>query len=655
MERKNKIYQSFASRLTWKVLSPVLIIMYLTLTASFIAAYRGMKGETTGRYLGMLNVVTEKIQKNIQSIEIGAANVFDEVEHHLDSPEAVIAALDKEIRLNNYVEGYFVAFEPDYFPLEGRWFEPYIRKQENGSFLTTQVGSEQHDYLNADWYERAKIEKKAFWTDPYFYRDSTDFGGVFCTYVKPIIGEGDRVIGVCGADLLLENLIKDLQKIDNDSKSKGMQNIDKRYSHLDFYSFIVNSDGTYIAHPDKERILKGKIHSFVEKNRLYGDFKRVVNDMAQKKNGIAPLKIDDVWSDVYYTPLASTNWTLAIVVPKRALVQPIFILLLSLLSATGLGQILAWRIVRKSIRKTVKPLEALTTSAEEVAKGNFEAPLPVLEHKDEICKLRDSFETMQHSLVDYMEELKSVTAQKERIDSELRIAREIQMSMVPNKFPQREGLDMCASMVPAKEVGGDLYGYLLQDEKLYFCVGDVSGKGVPASLFMTQATRLFRALATQHMMPAEMCTLINQALAGEDNKKCMFVTIFLGLLDLQTGHLDFCNAGHNAPVIGGGDEHGEYLKILPNAPIGLMPGFQFKGEAIDSIKGRPLFVYSDGLNEAENNEGKLFGNERLLDLLRKTDFENARQVIETMTAEVDQYRNGAEPNDDLTMMVIHCK
>ena len=172
---------------------------------------------------------------------------------------------------------------------------------------------------------------------------------------------------------------------------------------------------------------------------------------------------------------------------------------------------------------------------------------------------------------------------------------------------------------------------------------------------MTQATRLFRALATQHMMPAEMCTLINQALAGEDNKKCMFVTIFLGLLDLQTGHLDFCNAGHNAPVIGGGDEHGEYLKILPNAPIGLMPGFQFKGEAIDSIKGRPLFVYSDGLNEAENNEGKLFGNERLLDLLRKTDFENARQVIETMTAEVDQYRNGAEPNDDLTMMVIHCK
>ena len=246
-------------------------------------------------------------------------------------------------------------------------------------------------------------------------------------------------------------------------------------------------------------------------------------------------------------------------------------------------------------------------------------------------------------------------AKQDRIDSELSIAREIQMSMVPSRFPKREGLDMYAMMTPAKEVGGDLYGFVRQGKKLYFCVGDVSGKGVPASLFMAQVTRLFRTLATQNMMPAEICTLINEALSGEDNERCMFVTFFIGLLDLSTGHLDFCNAGHNKPVIDVGTSDCNFLESECNIPIGPMPGVQFIGEEIDSIKGRPLFIYTDGLNEAENNDRKLFGNERMLDLLRKADAGDARQLIESMAAKVERHRAGAEPSDDLTMMAIYLK
>ena len=243
-------------------------------------------------------------------------------------------------------------------------------------------------------------------------------------------------------------------------------------------------------------------------------------------------------------------------------------------------------------------------------------------------------------------------AHQERIESELRVARDIQMSMVPSMFPDREGLDMYASMMPAKEVGGDLYGFVLQDDRLYFAVGDVSGKGVPASLFMAQATRLFRTLASQGMMPAEICTRMNDALSGDDNENGMFVTFFLGLIDLTTGRLDFCNAGHNPPVIGGDADGGHFIDILPNAPIGLWQGLEYKGEMIESIKGKPLFIYTDGLNEAENREQEQLGDNRLLDILRNTNFENARQVIETLTAAVEQHRNGAEPNDDLTMMCI---
>ena len=243
-------------------------------------------------------------------------------------------------------------------------------------------------------------------------------------------------------------------------------------------------------------------------------------------------------------------------------------------------------------------------------------------------------------------------AAQERIEGELQIARDIQMSMVPHTFPHREGLDMYALMTPAKEVGGDLYGYVIRDHMLYFAVGDVSGKGVPASLFMAQATRLFQTMADQGMLPAEICTRMNKALGGEDNVNGMFVTMFVGMLNMDTGHLDFCNAGHNPPVIGGGENHGDFMQMESNAPIGLFPGLEYEGEEIDSVKGRPLFIYTDGLNEAEDHEQRQFGDERLIDILRNTHFDTAQQVIETLAADVETHRNGAEPNDDLTMMCL---
>jgi len=244
------------------------------------------------------------------------------------------------------------------------------------------------------------------------------------------------------------------------------------------------------------------------------------------------------------------------------------------------------------------------------------------------------------------DQLEETTAVKERIESELRIARDIQMSMVPAVFPERDDLDIYASMTPAKEVGGDLYGYLLMSDKLYICVGDVSGKGVPASLFMAQATRLFRTLATQQMMPAEIATRMNAELAG-DNEAGMFVTMFIGLVDLTTGHLDFCNCGHNPPIL-----NHEFMQMEPNAPIGLWPELDYVGESIDSIKGMPFFIYTDGLNEAENRQQEQFGDDHLLDILSRAHFTKAREVVDFLKAEVEKHRDGAEPNDDLTMLCL---
>lgn len=243
-----------------------------------------------------------------------------------------------------------------------------------------------------------------------------------------------------------------------------------------------------------------------------------------------------------------------------------------------------------------------------------------------------------------------LSAQKERMDSELRIARNIQMSMVPGVFPERDGLDLFASMTPAREVGGDLYGYLLLGTKLYFCVGDVSGKGVPASLFMAQATRLFLTLSKQQMKPAEIANRLNEELT-ENNENSMFVTMFIGLADLSTGHLDFCNCGHNPPVWSGRLLEG----IETNVPIGLWPGYSFVDASIDSIKGQPFFVYSDGLNEAENRFHEQFGNDRLLQTLRVNTNATSSEIIESMAKEVELFRGGTESNDDLTMLCLIIK
>ena len=262
-------------------------------------------------------------------------------------------------------------------------------------------------------------------------------------------------------------------------------------------------------------------------------------------------------------------------------------------------------------------------------------------------KLEDAHKKLQSAY----DQLEQTTQAKERIESELRIARNIQMSMVPNTFPTREGLDMYASMTPAREVGGDLYGYVLMDNELYVCVGDVSGKGVPASLFMAQATRLFRILATQHMMPAEIVTRMNAVLT-ESNDQGMFITMFIGLVDLKSGRMDYCNAGHNPPVLGvDGDDH--FMEGMEtNAPIGLWADLEYVGEHVDNIRNKMLLVYTDGLNEAENLQKEQFGDERLLDILNHRHFNSCKELIDHLDDEIVKHRNGADPNDDLTMMCL---
>ena len=245
--------------------------------------------------------------------------------------------------------------------------------------------------------------------------------------------------------------------------------------------------------------------------------------------------------------------------------------------------------------------------------------------------------------------LQAATFHNEVMNKELSIANDIQMGMVRAKELNLPEVELYASMKPPKAVGGDLYDYDVIDGRLFFCVGDVSGKGIPAALFMTTAVNLFRMAIKSQTDPTAIATQMNELLS-QNNRRSMFVSMFIGVVDLKTGVLNFCNAGHNPPVV-----DGRFMEVKANIPLGLVGDMVFESETYSNIIGKPLFFYTDGLNEAKSIDNEQFGNERLLSELKAKPFKSCSEMVEWMRSAVEKHTEGAEPSDDMTMMCIEVK
>ena len=227
------------------------------------------------------------------------------------------------------------------------------------------------------------------------------------------------------------------------------------------------------------------------------------------------------------------------------------------------------------------------------------------------------------------------------------------MGLVPHTFspfPEWDGLDLYAVLRPAKEVGGDLYDFFIRDSKLFFAIGDVSGKGVPASLFMAVTRTLFRISAGRYDSAAEIAAMLNDTII-KDNDSCMFVTMFIGVLDLTSGELRYCSAGHNPGVIAS-DGTAKLLAAKENIPIGVIPEYTFEEDFIKLQPSDMLFLYTDGLTEAENVDKHLFGEERMLSLLAGNSTDTTKESVEYMEATVEKFVKGEEQSDDLTILCL---
>ena len=632
--QKNMKKSKLSRRITWRVIGIMSFFNVLIIGAiiAFVLMFSLANGSMRGQY------VTDGIASNVETMfRLAKTVTFNnrtDIEAHLDSPEQVFDALERIIKLNKGLAGCFVAFEPDYFKGQGRWFEAYAYYADSTHIESRQIGSPQHDYFNGAWYQQGlSLERNdnGYLTDLYY--DGTVNSGMFCSYVIPIFDRQGRKIGVYGVDLSLKML--------NTAIDETMRNVRKEF-YVDTPSDISSDEGIYFS----IQIVDSK------GNRIAGSDSLDISMLKAKQELVdAELDMKDLKGTPYYvntTQLGDTGWTLVVFQHHELVYTWGIILAIFIGLCMGIGAIIIFFFTSRSIRRAMQPLAFLSESAQEVAKGNFDASLPTFRHHDEVAQLRDSFGTMQQSLKQYVEELKASTAAKASIESELNVAHGIQMSMIPKSFPafpNRKDIELYASLTPAKAVGGDLYDFFIHNEKLFFCIGDVSGKGVPASLVMAVSRTLFRNITAHTDKPRHIVETMNANIC-EGNDSCMFVTLFVGVFDLQTGHLRYCNAGHESPYV-----HDTMLPCDSNLPVGIMSGYEYSEQEADITPGMTLFLYTDGLTEAESGKRELFGRERVNDVI--SDFSGSpQQLIETMTGAVHQFVGDTEQSDDLTMLAF---
>jgi hypothetical protein len=309
------------------------VIVVVTAVACWLC-YQAVMAEAYARYVGIKNVSAENIARTIRGVEMSAKNVFAEVGEHVSTPEDVIGALESKANFNLDVKGYFAAFAPNYFPEKGTWFEPYIYQPDGRGFEYKQVGSARHNYMKSPWFIRAQKSRASFWSEPYYYYDGTSLSGHYSTYVKPIYDAEGELVCVCGADVSFEWLSREMAWVDEVSRRNNMLNKYHLAEKIDFYTIILDKDGTCVAHPEEKAV-------------TITDSK-VINDFVEKKSGVTDMNINGVACTIYYGPIDYVDWVVAVVVPRSDVLKPLIRPGILLLSVAFIGILIAWFIIRKT-------------------------------------------------------------------------------------------------------------------------------------------------------------------------------------------------------------------------------------------------------------------------------------------------------------------
>ena len=661
-------FRTLYARLTlWVMLTVIVVFTIITLIVTYLSSTAVLEGSTENAQSRM-EIANQHINSVLVAVEVAVENSVPEVESKLDNPDDMYRVVTRLLELNPNIIGSTVAFEPYYYPSKGEQFSPYAYRDIDSTVHVKQLGTADYEYHYMDWYLIPKLLKKNYWSEPYF-----DHGGgeqMMTTYSHPLYDANGRIYAVMTADVSLEWLTDLLGNSDIDFNMKALDGairgdaaaeaeteVDSAFLYNHAYTYIIGKGGTYIAHPLHERILNDTYFTYSMEsgdslNNLIG------YEMIDGKSGMRAIVRDGTKFVINYAPIERTGWSMATVIPYKLIIFRSILFGGFIIFVMLLGLVVLFFVCRRVLKRVTKPLALFAQSADSIAQGNLNASLPQIKTRDEMKRLHDSFALMQTSLTEQMEELKRVNEQKGRIEGELKVASDIQMSMLPKIFPpypDRNDIDVYGCLTPAKAVGGDLYDFYIRNDQLFFCIGDVSGKGVPASLVMAVSRSLFRIVSTHVNEPDRIMSQMNEALADQ-NDSSMFVTLFVGSYNLKTGLLKYCNGGHDAPLlVNVKEKRAELLPCVSNLPVGVMPGWEFEMQEAMISSDTLIFMYTDGLPEAENVDQEQFTESRMFevaDQLLEEKEVTPELLIERMSDAVRHFVGDAEQSDDLTMLAI---
>ncbi|MCX6282195.1 MAG: SpoIIE family protein phosphatase [Bacteroidetes bacterium] len=554
----------------------------------------------------------------------------------------MITDLAKEFVLEDTVVfGSAIAFEPYMFDKKHYRYCPYVFETRHTT-IERDLSSEEYDYFTQDWYRIPKQLGKAVWSEPYFDKGGGDT--LMCTYSVPFyhwINHQRVFAGVITMDISLgtfENILESARVSKTGTSyllshnGKLITPLNQHYVNTDIRQLLLRKD-------DKRHNLM--IDSMLQGHRMFLK--------------LTDLKHVKVPSWIYSAPVPHTNWIFAVTFPTSELyagLYDFFRKLIAIFFFSLLAMILLTILIT---RKFTRPIIRLLDATHLIGQGNFGTTLPVYRSNDEISQLTNAFSHMKDELVHYISNLQDATVAREKMESELKVAHDIQMGLLPKNFPEREDWQLAALLDPARAVGGDLYDYyFLDDDHLFIAIGDVSGKGVPASLFMVSARTFFRSRVALNVPLNQSVYEINKEICRE-NPNQMFVTFIAGIVDLKKGFMTYCNAGHNPPFMVRAGGKIEKLKEVHGIPLGVFEHATYASGSVAFSPGDAFLMYTDGVTDALNTADSFYGDEPMLEIVRRNSDLCPTDLIQRLEMDLNSFMKGVDQADDITLLILKSK
>ena len=639
----NRIIRFFKNRsLVFKLSTSILICILIGsfLLSIFISKYSKplLKEQVVAEAYKTLAGINHNIAQGADITEqsiVNTANILSLYTRLSDEQLEILAQAGLESISKQYGHFYefFIFIPSNNNAYHGTLYYSYIK---NGK-INTVVWREHGFVKDREWLKVPLKTGRIHWTEPYMSINPEDNNKILSSTVSiPFKFKNSTsfngVIGTSG-------------------------NIDAMRKWLNSYKFEANgtylltsAKGLYLIHPDPNIELKKTISELADDIQSK-ELKYTAEQVKQGKSGFIVMPKSSVYKgDVVfvYMPIPKTKWSSYLVFSSNNFYEPIKHFQLIMLSVTLIGVMLLLLLINWICKYTTNPIVNLSHLAEQYGKGDFSAELPPVTSNDEVGILTQAFYNMKDNLLNLLKIQKENAKKEQKIASELEIATKIQSSVLPVNFPDTPYFDIYASMTTAKEVGGDFYDFFYIDENHFaFLIADVSGKGIPAALFMMNAKSLLKTnLLSGHSLEFAISKTNNELCEMNDAE--MFITAFIAILNTETGELEFVNAGHNPPLLKMNDKF-EYLKSDSNFIISAMENFEYKSTKIFLKSENSIFLYTDGVTEAQNTKEEFYGDEQLLNILNEENL-SPNETILKVKADVDKFCGSAEQFDDITML-----